>query len=87
MTIESLLIWLLIGAVSGWLAGVVVKGGGFGILGNIVIGILGAFVGGWLFPKLGISIGGGIIDTVAFATGGSIVLLLIVSLFSGRRVA
>ena len=87
MTTESLLIWLLIGAVAGWLAGVVVKGGGFGILGNIVVGIVGAFVGGWMFPKLGISLGGGIIDTIVFATGGAIVLLVIISVFQNRRIA
>lgn len=87
MTTESLLIWLLIGAIAGWLAGVVVKGGGFGIIGNICVGILGAFVGGWLFPRMGISLGGGFIDSVAFSTLGAIVLLLIVSLFQGRRIA
>ena len=87
MTAESLIIWLLIGAVAGWLAGVVVKGGGFGVVGNIVVGIIGAFVGGWLFPKLGVSLGGGMIDTILFATGGAIVLLVIISLFQGRRVA
>lgn len=79
MSIESLVIWLLIGAVAGWLAGLVVKGGGFGLVGNIVVGILGAFVGGWLFPQFGVSLGGGIIDTILFATGGAVVLLLIVS--------
>ncbi len=87
MTPESVLIWLLIGAVAGWLAGLVVKGGGFGLVGNIVVGILGAFVGGWLFPQLGISLGGGIVDTIVFATSGAIVLLVIVSLFQGRRIA
>ena len=81
MTIESLAIWLIIGAVAGWLAGIVVRGGGFGIVGNIVVGILGAFVGGWLFPRLGISLGGGIVDTIGFATGGAIVLLLVIMLF------
>ena len=81
MAIESLVIWLIIGAVAGWLAGIVVRGGGFGIVGNIVVGILGAFVGGWLFPRLGISLGGGIVDTIGFATGGAIVLLLVIMLF------
>jgi uncharacterized membrane protein YeaQ/YmgE (transglycosylase-associated protein family) len=79
MSIESLLIWLLIGAVAGWLAGLVVKGGGFGLVGNIVVGILGAFVGGWLFPQFGFSLGGSVIDTILSATGGAVVLLLAVS--------
>ena len=87
MTTESILIWLLIGAIAGWLAGLVVKGGGFGLIGNIVVGILGAFVGGWLFPQLGLSLGGGMIDAILFATGGAIVMLVVISLFQSRRVA
>jgi uncharacterized membrane protein YeaQ/YmgE (transglycosylase-associated protein family) len=79
MTVESLLIWLLIGAIAGWLAGLLVKGGGFGLVGNIVVGVLGAFVGGWLFPHFGVALGGGIVDTILFATGGAVVLLLVVS--------
>ena len=61
MAAESILVWLLIGAVAGWLAGVIVKGYGFGLLGDIVVGILGAFIGGWLFGSLGISSGSGIL--------------------------
>jgi uncharacterized membrane protein YeaQ/YmgE (transglycosylase-associated protein family) len=53
MPAETLLIWLVIGAVAGWLAGTLVKGGGFGLLGDIVVGIIGAFIAGWLFPKVG----------------------------------
>ena len=78
MAVESILIWLLIGAVAGWLAGLVVKGGGFGLVGDIIVGIIGAFVGGWLFGMAGISLGGGIIDTIVSATVGAIVLLLII---------
>jgi len=76
----SLIIFLFIGAVAGWLAGTLMKGGGFGLLGNIVVGILGAFVGGWLFPTLGIAIGGGILGAIIAATVGAVILLLIVSL-------
>ena len=61
MTIESLIVWLIVGGVAGWLAGLVVKGYGFGLIGNIVVGIVGAFIAGWLLPRLGIVIGGGII--------------------------
>ncbi|ESQ86662.1 membrane protein [Asticcacaulis sp. AC460] len=80
MTLETILIWLVIGAVAGWLAGAVVKGGGFGLIGDIVVGIIGAFIGGWLAGVLGIHIGGGIIGTIITATAGAIVLLLIVRL-------
>ena len=81
---ETLLIWLLVGAVAGWLAGVIVKGGGFGLLGDIVVGIVGAFVGGWLLPKLGVHLGVGIVAVIASATIGAVVLLLIIRLI--RRI-
>jgi uncharacterized membrane protein YeaQ/YmgE (transglycosylase-associated protein family) len=80
MTIESLLVFLLIGAIAGWLAGVLVKGYGFGLVGNIVVGIVGAFVAGLLFPALGFSIGGGILGSILYATIGAVVLLLVVRL-------
>ena len=51
MGIESLIVFLIIGAVAGWLAGLIVKGYGFGLIGNIVVGIVGAFIAGWLFPR------------------------------------
>ncbi|HEX4948768.1 MAG TPA: GlsB/YeaQ/YmgE family stress response membrane protein [Blastocatellia bacterium] len=85
MTVEGLIIFLLIGAVAGWLAGVILKGGGFGLIGNIVAGIIGAFVGGWLFRELGISIGTGIVSTIITAAIGAIVVLLVVGLI--RRAA
>ncbi len=77
---ETLLIWLVVGAIAGWLAGVIVKGGGFGLIGDIVVGILGAFVGGWLLPQLGVHIGVGIVSVVASATLGAVVLLLVIRL-------
>jgi len=80
MPMETLLIWLIVGAVAGWLSGVIVRGGGFGLLGDIVVGILGAFVGGWLLPKLGIHLGAGIVAVIASATLGAVVLLLLVRL-------
>lgn len=80
MTIESRLIFLLIGAIAGWLAGVLVKGYGFGLVGNIVVGIVGAFVAGLLFPALGFSIGGGILGSILYATVGAVVLLLVIRL-------
>ena len=80
MPMETLLIWLLVGAVAGWLAGMIVKGGGFGLLGDIVVGIIGAFIGGWLLARLGIHLGVGIVSVVASATTGAVLLLLILRL-------
>lgn len=77
MSAETLIIWLVVGAVAGWLAGLVVRGGGFGIIGNIIVGIIGAFIGGWLFGVAGLSIGAGIINTIFTAFIGAVVLLLI----------
>jgi len=77
MPVETLLIWLLVGAVAGWLAGMIVKGGGFGLLGDIVVGIVGAFAGGWLLPRLGIQLGVGLVSVIVSATIGAVVLLLI----------
>ena len=54
---DSIIVWLIVGAIAGWLAGLIVKGGGFGLLGNIVVGIVGAVVAGWLLPYLGITSG------------------------------
>jgi uncharacterized membrane protein YeaQ/YmgE (transglycosylase-associated protein family) len=81
MTIESLIVWLIVGGVAGWLAGLIVKGYGFGIIGNIVVGIVGAFIAGWLLPRLGIVIGGGIIASIINALIGAIILLVIIGFF------
>jgi uncharacterized membrane protein YeaQ/YmgE (transglycosylase-associated protein family) len=81
MTVESLLIFLLIGAIAGWLAGVLVKGYGFGLVGNIVVGIVGAFLAGLLFPAIGLGFGGGILGSILYATLGAVVLLLIIRVF------
>jgi uncharacterized membrane protein YeaQ/YmgE (transglycosylase-associated protein family) len=78
MDTNSLLIMLVIGAVAGWLAGILMRGFGFGLIGNIVVGILGAVVGSWLFGTLGVSIGGGWIDSIFTATVGAVVLLFVV---------
>lgn len=73
----DLIIFLAIGALAGWLAGVIMKGGGFGLIGDIVVGILGSFLGGWLLPKVGITIGG---DFGGFITAviGAVILIFIV---------
>ena len=79
MSVENLLIVLLIGALAGGRAGVVMKGRGFGVIINIVIGVIGAFFGGWLLPKLGITFGGSIgLFITAFI--GAVLLLAIIGL-------
>ena len=79
MDLTSLLIFLAIGAVAGWLAGVLMKGGGFGLLGDIVVGILGAVIGGFLFPLVGVQLGG-LIGAIIMATVGAVVLLFVIRL-------
>ena len=69
--------FIIIGAVAGWLAGTLMKGGGFGLLGDIVVGILGGIIGGWLAGALGIG-AGGILGSLLISTGGAIVLILII---------
>jgi uncharacterized membrane protein YeaQ/YmgE (transglycosylase-associated protein family) len=78
MGIESLLVFIIIGAIAGWLAGLIVSGFGFGLVGNIIVGIVGAFIAGWLFPRIGFSIGGGILASIIHATIGAIILLVLV---------
>ncbi len=78
MAIETLIIWLVIGAIAGWLAGQLVKGYGFGVVGNVVVGIAGAFVAGWLLPHLGIVLAGGILAAIVNAFVGAVILLLVI---------
>ncbi len=70
--------FLIIGVVAGWLAGVLVKGGGFGLIGDLIVGVLGAMIGGYLFGGLAGSAGGGVLGSILVATLGAILLLLIV---------
>ena len=74
----SIIIWLIVGAIAGWLAGLLVKGGGFGLIGDIVVGIVGGFIGGWLAGVLGITIGSGMIASIITAVIGAVILLVIV---------
>lgn len=81
---EYLLIWLAvfaIGAVAGWLAGLIMKGYGFGLAGNIVVGIVGALFATWVLPLIGVHIGGGVFAAIINATVGAVVLLFIIGLF------
>ena len=77
MSVTGIIVWLIIGAIAGWLAGLLMKGGGFGLIGNIVVGIVGAVIGGWLAGALGISIGSGLIASIITAVIGAVVLLAI----------
>ena len=82
--IEYLVVWLvvlLISAIAGWLAGKITKGYGFGLLGNIVVGIIGAMLAGWLLPLIGLHIGGGMIAAIINAVIGAVVLLLVIGFF------
>jgi uncharacterized membrane protein YeaQ/YmgE (transglycosylase-associated protein family) len=79
MDVTGLVVYLAIGAVAGWLAGNIMKGGGFGLLGNIVVGIIGAAIGGFVFGLLGVS-AGGLIGSIVTATAGAGILLFLVGL-------
>jgi len=87
MPLESILIWLIVGAVAGFLAGLIVKGYGLGLIGNIVVGIVGAFLAGWLLPQLGLtfSLGNPLVTSIAYATIGAVILLLLIGLVRRAR--
>jgi uncharacterized membrane protein YeaQ/YmgE (transglycosylase-associated protein family) len=76
MTVTALIWFLLIGMIAGWLAGKVMRGGGFGIIGDMIVGVIGAFIGGWLFSLLGIGVGG-LIGSLITAFVGAVILLAI----------
>jgi uncharacterized membrane protein YeaQ/YmgE (transglycosylase-associated protein family) len=75
------IVWfILVGLIAGWLAGQLMKGGGFGVVGDIVVGIIGAVIGGLLFSSLGISAGGGLLGAIIVATIGAVVLIFLLRL-------
>ncbi|MFA7307053.1 MAG: GlsB/YeaQ/YmgE family stress response membrane protein [Hyphomicrobium sp.] len=80
MDLQSLIIWLLIGAIAGWLAGQIMKGGGFGLVGDIIVGIVGAFIAGVLFPRLGFAFGNPLVGSIIAAVVGACLLLFILRL-------
>jgi uncharacterized membrane protein YeaQ/YmgE (transglycosylase-associated protein family) len=82
MSGEAILIIIIVGAIAGWLAGLIVRGAGFGLIGDIIIGIVGAFIGGWVLGKLGIGtiVHNAIADQIIVATIGAVILLLIIRL-------
>lgn len=81
IAVNSLIGWVIIGLIAGWLTGKVTRGAGYGCLGDVVLGMVGAVVGGWIFGKLGI-FGGGFLYSLAAATVGAVVLVSIARLFS-----
>jgi len=86
MTIEAILILIVVGAVAGWLAGLLVRGFGLGLIGNIVVGIVGAFLASWLLPRVGVSftVGNALVTSILYATIGAVILLLLVGLVRRR---
>ena len=83
MPMDALIVLIIVGAVAGWAAGLVVRGFGFGLIGNIIVGVLGAFLASWLFPRLGvhISVGGApIVSQIVTAFIGAVILLFILGL-------
>jgi uncharacterized membrane protein YeaQ/YmgE (transglycosylase-associated protein family) len=82
LDMQSILILIVVGVVAGWLAGSIVRGYGFGLVGNLIVGIVGAFLATWLLPKLGVSfnVGGAVVTQILYATIGAVVLLLLVGL-------
>ena len=82
MGVEGIIIWLIVGAIAGWLAGTVVRGGGYGLIGDIIVGIIGAVIAGWLLPRLNIniSVGNAFITQIIDAFIGAVILLIILRL-------
>ena len=80
MTTESLIIFVIVGVVAGWLAGQVMRGGGFGLIGDLIVGVVGAVIAGLLFPMLGVSLGSGIVAAIISSAIGAIILLAVVRL-------
>lgn len=81
----EILVTLLIGAAAGWLGSMIYKGSGLGIIGNIVVGIIGSFVGYWLFGKLGINLGTGWISAILTGAVGAIIILILLNLIFRKR--
>jgi uncharacterized membrane protein YeaQ/YmgE (transglycosylase-associated protein family) len=81
---ESLLIFLVIGALAGWLGGIIVKGYGLGLIGDIVVGVIGSFIGGWLFSYLHLFHGSGFVGNLIGATVGAVLLLIVLRLVRRR---
>jgi uncharacterized membrane protein YeaQ/YmgE (transglycosylase-associated protein family) len=82
---ESLLVIIVVGIIAGFLAGRIVDGGGFGLIGDLIVGVIGALIGDWLLPQLNIHLGVGMIALILNATIGAIILLVIIRVVAGTR--
>jgi uncharacterized membrane protein YeaQ/YmgE (transglycosylase-associated protein family) len=80
---HGILYWIVIGLIAGWLAGKIARGAGYGCVTDVILGLVGSVLGGWLFMKLGI-LGGGTLYSLAAATVGAVILVTIVHLFAGN---
>ena len=81
---NSIIVILVVGLIAGWIASKIVHGRGLGLIGNLVVGVVGAFLASVLFPKLGIRLGSGWLSEILFSSLGAIILLIIVGLFRRR---
>jgi uncharacterized membrane protein YeaQ/YmgE (transglycosylase-associated protein family) len=81
---QSVIAWVIIGLIAGWLAGKVSRGRGFGCIADIILGMVGAILGGWIFSKLNIQ-GGGLLYSIAAATVGAVILVAVARIFSGGK--
>ena len=84
MSAQSLLVILVVGLIAGWLVGIIMRGWGFGLVGNIGIGVIGALIASWLLPKLGIRLGTGLAASIVSATIGAMILILLFGLINRR---
>ncbi|MFO1237451.1 MAG: GlsB/YeaQ/YmgE family stress response membrane protein [Alphaproteobacteria bacterium] len=84
--LEIIVVWMAVGAIAGWLAGMLVRGAGFGLAGNVIVGIAGAALAGWLLPRLGVhlTVGGRLTTHVAQAAIGGVVVLVLLTLVRRR---
>ena len=80
---QSVVVIILVGVIAGWLAGRVTRGKGFGLIGNLIVGLLGAFIGDWLLPRLNIHVGAGIVSLIVNALVGATVLIFMLWLIGG----
>jgi uncharacterized membrane protein YeaQ/YmgE (transglycosylase-associated protein family) len=84
----SILSWIIVGLIAGWLAGIVMRGGGYGLIGDIIVGVVGGLLGGWIATSLlhiGAEVNGINLESILVAFGGAVVLLVILRLLSGSR--
>ena len=84
LSTQSILVILVVGLVAGWLAGQIVRGGGMGLIADLAVGIVGAFIGSWLLPRLGLVLGPSVLAAIVNATVGAVIRLLVIRLIQGR---